>query len=173
MKKKFPLISIIINCFNGEKFLSQSIKTVFDQTYSNWEIIFWDNKSTDKSKEIIKSFKDSRIKYFYSKKFNTLYKSRNLAINKAKGDYICFLDTDDLWKKGKIKDQLKIMKKNKCDILYSNYLIKNDNKKTFKKRNKNSINKNYLNDTQKLLNDYSIGILTVMIKKEVFKKKFV
>ena len=170
MKKKFPLISIIINCFNGEKFLSQSIKTVFDQTYSNWEIIFWDNKSTDKSKEIIKSFKDSRIKYFYSKKFNTLYKSRNLAINKAKGDYICFLDTDDLWKKGKIKDQLKIMKKNKCDILYSNYLIKNDNKKTFKKRNKNSINKNYLNDTQKLLNDYSIGILTVMIKKEVFKK---
>ena len=101
MKKKFPLISIIINCFNGEKFLSQSIKTVFDQTYSNWEIIFWDNKSTDKSKEIIKSFKDSRIKYFYSKKFNTLYKSRNLAINKAKGDYICFLDTDDLWKKEK------------------------------------------------------------------------
>ena len=67
MKKKHPLISIIINCFNGEKFLSQSIKTVFDQTYSNWEIIFWDNKSTDKSKEIIKSFKDSRIKYFYSK----------------------------------------------------------------------------------------------------------
>ena len=83
------------------------------------------------------------------------------------------MDTDDLWKKGKIKDQLKIMKKNKCDILYSNYLIKNDNKKTLKKRNKNSINKNYLNDTQKLLNDYSIGILTVMIKKEVFKKKFV
>ena len=167
MKKKFPLISIIINCFNGEKFLSQSIKTVFDQTYSNWEIIFWDNKSTDKSKEIIKSFKDSRIKYFYSKKFNTLYKSRNLAINKAKGDYICFLDTDDLWKKGKIKDQLKIMKKNKCDILYSNYLIKNDNKKTLKKRNKNSINKNYLNDTQKLLNDYSIGILTVMVKRSL------
>ena len=62
------------------------------------------------------------------------------------------------------------MKKNNCDILYSNYLIKNDNKKTIKKRNINFINKKNLNETQKLLNDYSIGILTVMIKKEVFKK---
>ena len=56
MKKKFPLVSIIVNCFNGEKFLSQSIKTIFDQTYTNWEIIFWDNKSSDKSREIIKKF---------------------------------------------------------------------------------------------------------------------
>ncbi len=101
MKKKLPLVSIIVNCFNGEKFLSQSIKTIFDQTYTNWEIIFWDNKSSDKSREIIKSFKDRRIKYFYSKKYNTLYKSRNLAIKKTKGDYICFLDTDDLWNKKK------------------------------------------------------------------------
>ena len=102
-EKKFPLVSIIVNCFNGEKFLSQSIKTIFDQTYTNWEIIFWDNKSSDKSREIIKSFKDRRIKYFYSKKYNTLYKSRNLAIKKTKGDYICFLDTDDLWSKKKLK----------------------------------------------------------------------
>ncbi len=172
MKKKFPLVSIIVNCFNGEKFLSQSIKTIFDQTYTNWEIIFWDNKSSDKSREIIKSFKDRRIKYFYSKKYNTLYKSRNLAIKKTKGDYICFLDTDDLWSKKKIKDQLKIMKKKNCDILYSNYLIKNESKKIVRKRVTNSVDKNYSDDTQKLLDDYSLGILTVMVKKEVFKKNF-
>ena len=169
MKKKFPLVSIIVNCFNGEKFLSQSIKTIFDQTYTNWEIIFWDNKSSDKSREIIKSFKDRRIKYFYSKKYNTLYKSRNLAIKKTKGDYICFLDTDDLWNKKKIKDQLKIMKKKNCDILYSNYLIKNESKKIVRKRVRNSVDKNYSDDTQKLLDDYALyspNIISSGIRKK-------
>ena len=111
MKKKIPLVSIVVNCFNGEKFLKKSINSIINQTYKNWEIIFWDNNSTDNSSVEIKSFKDKRIKYFKSSKFNTLYKSRNLAIKRTKGDLICFLDTDDLWKKNKLKDQVHIMKK--------------------------------------------------------------
>ena len=167
MKKKFPLVSIIVNCYNGEKFLKQSIKSIINQSYKNWEIIFWDNNSTDKSSFVIKKFKDKRIKYFRTSKFNTLYKSRNLALKKIKGDFICFLDTDDLWKKNKIKNQLNIMKNKKYDVLYSNYFIKNENLNFIKKRNHQSVQCN----TQNLLDDYSLGILTVMVKKNIFKKK--
>ena len=94
-----PLVSIIVNCFNGELFLKDCISSIINQTYKNWEIIFWDNLSTDKSKEILKSFPDKRIKYFCTEKFTTLYEARNLAINKSSGDYIAFLDTDDWWEK--------------------------------------------------------------------------
>ena len=79
---------------NGAKYLKQSIKSVIDQKYKNWELIFWDNNSSDNSAEILFSFKDKRIKYFRSNNFSKLYRGRNLAIKKAKGDYITFLDTD-------------------------------------------------------------------------------
>ena len=165
---KQPLVSIIINCFNGQSYLKKSVSSILNQTYKNWEIIFWDNKSTDNSKKILKNFKDRRIKYFYSKKFNTLYKSRNLAIKKTKGNFVCFLDTDDFWKKNKLKEQINIMLKKNYDIIYSNYQIKNERKNTLLLRTKNQ--KTIGNETQKLLNDYSLGILTVMVKKKVFKK---
>ena len=61
-----PLISIIMNCYNGEKYLQEALDSVINQTYKNWEIIFWDNQSTDNSSFILKSYKDHRIKYFYS-----------------------------------------------------------------------------------------------------------
>ena len=69
--KKFstPLVSIIMNCHNGERYLAQSITSVLSQTYKNWELIFFDNKSNDQSKKILKTFLDKRIKYFKSKKF--------------------------------------------------------------------------------------------------------
>ena len=124
MKEKIfkPLVSIIINCYNGEKDLMKSIQSVLSQTYPNWEIIFFDNKSNDSSKKIIKKFSDNRIKYFCSKKTHSLYKARNIAISKSKGEYICFLDTDDTWLKDKLKIQLMYFKNNKnCKILYSNY----------------------------------------------------
>ena len=105
MKKENFLISIIVNCFNGEKYLSRCIKSVLSQTYKNWEIIFWNNKSTDKSEKIIKNFSDKRIKIFRSKKFLNLYDARNRAIQKSRGQYICFLDTDDYWKKINLKNK--------------------------------------------------------------------
>ena len=62
--KKTPLVSIIMNCYNGDKYLRKSIKSIISQSYKNWELIFWDNKSEDNSRNIIKSFKDKRIFYF-------------------------------------------------------------------------------------------------------------
>ena len=92
-------VSVIMNCRNGDKFLKKSINSIISQTYENWELIFFDNSSTDKSVEVVKNFSDKRIKIFKSKKFLKLYDARNLAISKAKGDFISFCDTDDWWKK--------------------------------------------------------------------------
>ena len=101
-----PLISIIMNCYNGGQYLEESINSVINQTYKNWELIFWDNLSTDNSFKIFEKFKDKRLKYFCSKMHNVLYDARNLAIQKAQGDFIAFLDTDDIWLSDKIEKQL-------------------------------------------------------------------
>ena len=119
--KNLPLVSVIVNCHNGQKFLKKCIKSILSQTYKKIEIIFWDNLSTDDSKKIIKSFKDNRIKYFKSKKFLSLYSARNQAVKKAKGEFISFLDTDDWWIPSKIKKQISICKKDKnVKFVYSN-----------------------------------------------------
>ena len=106
----YPLVSVVMNCFNGEKYLRFSLKSVLNQTYQNIEIIFWDNLSSDDSAKIVKNLKDKRIKYYRGDKFVNLYEARNLAIKKAKGDFITFLDTDDWWKKDKIEKQLQLYK---------------------------------------------------------------
>ena len=168
MYKNSPLISVIINCHNGEKYLEKSVRSVIRQTYKNWEIIFWDNRSTDNSKKIIKSFNDKRIKYFKSKKYSTLYKARNIAIKKAKGKYIAFLDTDDWWHKTKLEEQIKFLKKNKkYQIICTNFYFYFQNINKFKKRYSNLPSGPI---TQKLLNNYSVGISTVLLEKKFFKK---
>ncbi len=95
MEKK---VSIIINCFNGEKYLKQTLDSILGQEYKNWELIFWDNKSTDSSPVILKTYNDERIKYFLATEHTSLYTARNLAAEKATGDFLAFLDCDDWWK---------------------------------------------------------------------------
>jgi glycosyltransferase involved in cell wall biosynthesis len=163
-----PLVSIIMNCRNGEKYLKKSLKSVISQTYSNWELIFFDNCSKDRSKKILKEFKDKRIKYFKSKKILKLYEARNAAISKSKGKFITFLDTDDWWINSKLSKQIKIMLRNKkINIIYSNLYIFNQ-KKNFSFLYFNKIMPSG-KITQFLLNDYKIAILTIMLKKKIFK----
>lgn len=165
----FPLVSVIINCHNGEKYLSKCIKSVLNQTYKNWEIVFWDNCSSDNSKKILRSFKDKRIKYFKNNFFTSLYAARNLAIKKTKGDYVAFLDTDDWWHKKKLQKQIDLIKLNKDpQIIYSNVYIVKQNKGIKRLFQKGNLPSGYI--TQKLLNDYKVGLLTILIKKEIFKK---
>ena len=163
-----PLVSIIINCHNGEKYLKQTLHSVLNQTYTNWEVIFFDNSSNDKSKNIFKSLNDKRLRYFYSKKKLNLYDARNKAIYKACGDYISFLDTDDLWKKNFLREHIRIIKKFDTHIVYSKYYIKNENKgKIYLKEEKDLFSGHI---TQNLLNNYSVGILAVIIKKSIFNE---
>ena len=122
--------------------------------------------STDKSLQIAKSFKDKRIKFFYSKKDLKLYDARNEAIKCSSGQYITFLDTDDFWEQEKLLLQIQFLQNNKLQICYSNYFVYNQNSKKKKLKIKKLINKV---STQDLLNDYNIGVLTTMIDKSVFE----
>ena len=104
MKK--PLVSIIINCFNGEKYLKEAINSIYCQNYNHWEIIFWDNQSTDQSAKIAKSF-NKKLKYFYAPNHTPLGEARNEAVKVSNGDFIAFLDCDDLWLPEKLDIQIK------------------------------------------------------------------
>lgn len=165
----YPLVSIIMNCYNGEKYLANAVKSILKQSYKNFEVIFWDNQSKDNSANIYKSFKDKRLKYYYAKNFTSLYKARNLAIKKSKGKYVAFLDVDDLWIKNKLSLQLKKFEDDKIGLVYSNYYILNQFtglKKIFykKKLPEGLIYK-------ELLNYYCLGLGTVVIRKDIFKNK--
>ena len=170
MKNIIPQVSVIMNCYNGEKYLKQSLNSLVNQSFKNWELIFWNNKSNDRSEKILKNFKDKRIKYFKSKNFTKLYRARNLAIQKAKGKYICFLDVDDWWVKQKLQMQINFLNENKkAGFVFSNLYVFNQNNKKTKLYFSRFIPSGKI--TQILLNDYKIGILTVMMKKKFFDKK--
>jgi len=169
MKQENNLVSIIMNCHNGEKYLNESLKSIFNQSYKNWELIFYDNCSDDKSFEILNKYKkDKRVKYFKSNKFLSLYGARNKAIEKATGEYVTFLDTDDLWVEDKLEKQINFLKdNNNFEIAYSNYKVLDEKKKI------ESLKYNKLLPSGKITNDllkrYTIGILTVIIKKKLFE----
>ena len=160
-----PLVSIIINCYNGEVFLRECIESVIAQNYENQEIIFWDNKSEDKSAEIFKSYKDKRFKYFYAKEHTSLYKARNLAIKEANGELLAFIDTDDMWEKNKLELQVLLFNDPKISFVYSNlWIIKNKliNKKKFIKKKSPS---GFI--FEKLLDEYNVGIVTAIFRKNI------
>ena len=98
-------VSVIINCLNGERYLRQAIDSVINQTYQDWEIVFWDNGCTDTSAEIAKSY-GKRVRYFSSENTYPLGKARNLCMTQANGEYIAFLDCDDIWLPTKLEKQI-------------------------------------------------------------------
>lgn len=163
MLKSNPLVSIVINCFNGEKYLKDALNSILNQSYQNWEIIFWDNQSTDHSAKIFNSFKDKRFKYYYASEHTFLYKARNEAIKRSSGDFIAFLDTDDFWEKDKLELQIPLFDDLKVAVVYGNHFILNETlntKKVFLKRKKP---RGFILDD--LLKDYCTSLLTLVIRK--------
>tara|TARA_Y100000590_G_C15605282_1_gene971734 strand:- start:312 stop:1214 length:903 start_codon:yes stop_codon:yes gene_type:complete len=167
---KNPLVSIIMNCHNGEKYLKESLESVISQTYKNWELIFWDNKSSDKSEEIFKSFDDHRLKYFYNNELTTLYKARNLSLEKSNGEFITFLDTDDYWSKEKLRKQVNFFLENiNFDIIYGNYFIINEKLKTKKIAFSNKdLVQGFIQ--RELLKKYVVGLVSIFFKKKLSPK---
>ena len=139
------------------------LESVLSQTYKNWELIFWDNRSEDKSAEIFKSYNDKRFKYYYASQHTPLYEARNRAIKKSSGEFIAFLDTDDFWEKDKLELQIPFFEDLKVGVVYGNLFIVNEKlntKKTFLKRKKP---RGFILDD--LLKDYCTGLVTLVIRK--------
>ena len=101
-----PDVSVIMNCYNGERYLRAAIDSVRAQTFADWELIFWDNASTDSSADIARSYADPRIRYSRGDENVPLGAARQLAVAQASGAWVGFLDTDDLWLPHKLERQL-------------------------------------------------------------------
>ena len=161
------LVSIIINCHNGAEYLLESLNSIKNQSYKKFEVIFFDNASTDSSSDIFQSCKDENFKYFYSEKKLSLYHARNKALEKCEGEFITFLDTDDVWHANKLEKQVEVFRKNKdVDFIYSYFLVKDE----IKKKLKLIKSKEKFDLTNQLLKNYDIGILTIAIRKQLLVK---
>ena len=145
-----PLVSVIINCYNGEKYLREAIDSVIAQTYENWELVFWDNQSTDSTREIVENYHNPKIHYCYASEHTPLGEARNLAVEKANGEYINFLDADDVWMPEKLEKQIALVIPGKVEVVYTNFDVLYDKNQPVNER---------------MLNDYR------HLKKRVFNKK--
>ena len=118
-----PLVSIIMNCFNCSAYLSEALDSVSQQTFKDYEIIFWDNLSTDGSGEIALRYGEP-LRYFRGKEFLSLGSARNAALEKVRGKYIAFLDCDDVWFPEKLDRQVKLLEsKEELGLVYSDSLV--------------------------------------------------
>lgn len=117
------LVSVIMPSYNTEKFVEMSINSVITQTYKNWELIIIDDYSTDNTDNVIYPLlNDNRIKYFKNSKNLGAAISRNLGLREAKGKWIAFLDSDDLWLPDKLEKQIQFMKEHNYHFSYTNYI---------------------------------------------------
>ena len=101
-----PLVSVIINVLNGAATLPEAVDSVLTQTFSDWELIVWDDGSSDNSGEILSGYVDGRIRYVRSEQRVALGQARQRAIDLARGEWIAFLDQDDIWLPHKLERQL-------------------------------------------------------------------
>ena len=159
-------VSIIMPYFQKRKYITSSVNSVLNQSYKNFEliIIYDDNNKNDLNLISKIKNKDKRIKLIINKKNLGVGFSRNIAIKKSKGKFIAFIDSDDLWKKNKLKKQLNFMIKNKYNFSHTSYDIVSNNILSNKKKIAKDLT------YQELLKSCDIGLSTVIIKKNLIKK---
>ena len=166
-KKSGPLISILVNCFNGEKFLDQALNSIIRQTYENLEVIFWDNQSSDNSAKIFSKYlKDKRFKYYLSSSHTTQYTARSEAMGKACGELVAFLDVDDYWASDKLSKQVQLFDDKKVGLVYSNFYWKDELNGKEYMAYKGDLPSGYI--VKNLLLKYRVGLLTIMIRRSVY-----
>lgn len=162
-----PKVSIITPNYNCSNYISQTIKSVIAQTYSNWEMIIVDDCSTDDSYELALEYSkhDSRIMVLRNEKNSGAALSRNKALDKAQGEYIAFLDSDDLWMPEKLEKQIRFMQKNDCDFSFCRYNLIDEGNIFLGKTAKIIHTLTY----HKMLYHDFVGCLTVMYKADIAK----
>ena len=163
---KEPLVSILMNCYEGEKYLKSALESILKQSYKNWELIFWDNKSSDNSLEIVSKLEDTRIRIFKSKEHTNLGKARKNAFSKAKGTYLAFLDVDDIWERDKLSSQIKQFEDKSVGISFSNtYFFSKKRIETLYKSNQK-----IKYSTKDLIINYPLSLESIMLNIKHIKK---
>lgn len=154
--------------YNASNYIREAIESVLSQTFSEWELIIIDDGSTDDTAEIIKEYlkKDNRIYYYYQEN-GKQGKARNLAITKSKGDYLAFLDADDMWVSNKLEVQLNQIKKKEADLVFSAAYTMNGasviDSKSIIMGHFGFLS--YENGLEKMIERNRVPILTVLVKK--------
>jgi len=167
MEKNY--VSIIMPAYNSSRWISDSIQSVLDQYYEQWELLIVDDGSTDNTKNIVKDFlNDKRIKYYYQENSGPAV-ARNYGISKASGKYLAFLDSDDLWKPNKLEMQFNHLNKNSdCCLIHTNYSIFEYNTQTSKPFQQTPWFSNW-DENERLLMFDTIGTLTVLTETQLIK----
>ena len=165
-KKKELKVSIILPNYNSSKTIKETISSILNQAYKNWELIIVDDNSDKITKSILFKYKKlNKIKILYLKKNKGAAYCRNLAIKKSKSYYVAFIDSDDLWQKNKLNLQINFMQKNNYFFTYTNY-------KTFKINN--PIKKTILAPSKFNFNSFvkntSIATSTMIVKRSIAGK---
>lgn len=141
-KKGQSLVSVIVPCYNGQEFIGEAIESVINQTYQNWELIIIDDGSTDESKKVMDRYlHDKRIQYIRHDKNKGISATRNTGIITSRGEYIAFLDQDDIWLPEKLERQLELFKKSnsKIGLVYTDVYFIDSNGKIFGQRNPRNV----------------------------------
>lgn len=116
------LVSVIMPSYNTAKYIAESIESVINQTYPHWELIIVDDCSTDDADSVVANYlSDTRIRYLKNEKNSGAAISRNYALREAKGKWIAFLDSDDVWLPEKLETQIAFMLEKNCSFSYTNY----------------------------------------------------
>ena len=156
------LVSIITPSFNSARFIAECIDSVLSQTYANWELLIVDDSSSDNSIELIKKYSDNRIILIALEENVGAAEARNIAIRKATGKYIAFLDADDIWLPTKLEDQIYFMQEKDIAFSFSNYQpISENSKKLF-----SVIKAPNIMTYSSYLKNTIIGCLTVVIDRD-------
>ena len=158
------LVSIITSAYNAAAYIVETIESVLAQTYPNWEMLIVNDCSQDNTAEIVQSYaaKDKRIKIINLKQNSGVSVARNTAIQNAKGRYIAFLDSDDLWKKEKLQKQIEFMQQNGYAFTYTSY----EHFKEVKENIQNQVQIPKSLNYKQALKGNKIGCLTVMLDRK-------
>lgn len=166
------LVSVIMPCYNSERYVAKSIDSVIQQSYSSWELIIVDDCSQDSTMEILEEYakKDPRIKVLKNCVNSGAAVSRNLGIDNANGKFIAFLDSDDIWEIDKLDVQIKFMELNDVSFCFTSYSTISENEK---------IGGNVIDGRSKQVVDYkdmlskkaTMGCSTVVIRKNIVGEK--
>lgn len=158
---------MIMNCYNGEKYISKALDSVLGQLYTNLEVIIWDNQSEDNTAKIISEYTDKRIKYFKAKTHTDLGLARKLAMQKAEGEYIAFLDYDDEWYDFRLSSQIEKMEESDYGFCYAGHDVCDLNEKTLGQYMPRARSGNLF---KSLVRNFDIGMVTPLVKSSVLKK---